>query len=309
MKISNKYLHLIIMIAVAAIMVCGLSLTAFASDSDPNMTYLNTADLRTSFNMPDITDTTTYTFKATTANSQWMATTFDTATAAESVNWTSSNTNLAECLSVSSEAAPNGGYYSKAVFKIKNSGGSGSCTVKASRGSAYVNFSVVIENPYHTDIASSVTVQIFDLSGTNPLFTVAKVLNNVTLPVSGDILYPYTDRAQTFSTPVYALANLISPTATYDTTKSYAEYIRSFTLGPWGIYVNKITTDYKDANNNIIEDDLEASGYTGWNYRVMRNGVVVPDSKVMGAADFKLQGGDFVYWVFGTEAQVNAFFG
>ena len=308
MKISNKYLHLAIMVVVAAIMACGLSITAFASDSDPYMTYLNASDLRTSYNVSDITPSTTLTLRATTANSSWGATVFTTAGAADDVTWTSSNTNLVELSSHGHEDAPNGGYYSNATFEVKGNNGTGSCTIEARRGTnAYVNFTVVIENSYYSDLADNVQVQIVDVSETNPRFKVIKTLDTVTLPTSGDTLYPYTDRAQTFSTPAYALANLVSSTATYDPTKSYAEYIRSFTLGPWGIYVNKITTDYKDANNNIIEGYLEASGYSGWNYRVKRNGVVLPDSKVIGAADFKLQDGDIVYWLFGTEAQADEY--
>ena len=320
MKINSRYLHFLVVTIITVIIACGCCITSFAANTDPNLTYVNQSDLRSSFDAASITPTTEKTLTATTATSGWVTTTFDTCAAAKSVDWTSSNTDIAEGIDedhdgrtdVTAVPAPGGGYYSQASFKIKsNNGASGSCTIVAERGSGYVNFTIVVENSYYSDLAHNVSVDVFDATGDYPDFIATTILSTVALPGSSDPLYPYSDRAMSFSTPAYALANMKKSSGSYDPDTGYIDYITNFTLYSWGVYFDSISTDILDPNTQTTTPETVTTDYylTGWNYRVLRNGILVEDSKVIAPADFKLQDGDAVYWVYGTQADVDDIFG
>ena len=210
-------------IVLALVMVFAMTATAFAADSDPNLTFANDAQARTEYQLSDITSTTKLHLQAAPASTRWSATTFDTESADQAVSW----------------------------------------------------------------------------SSTNPF-------------------YSATYKADTYSTPAYALAAIKNPNGQYNIDEYAADYVTNFTIFASNTqtipttYINTITTDVLNGDTNVVENKTYApiyseAGYYGWYYRVVRDGSVVEESKVIGAADFKLNTNDTVYWLFGTETEVDNF--
>ena len=307
-------------IVLALVMVFAMTTTAFAADSDPNLTFANDTQARTEYQLSDITDTTALHLQAAPASAAWSATTFDTENAAKAVSWSSTNSSMAVVTSVDAVAASTGGYYSQATISIKSSAGAGACSIKAAKGSAYVNFTIVIEDAAQatTNTASNVSVYINDARG-DTMLNVAKTGVTATLPTATtNPFYSATYKADTYSTPAYALAVIKNPNGTYNYDEFAADYVTDFTIFASSTptipttYVNTITTDVLDVDTYEVENKTYApiyseAGYYGWYYRVVRDGSVVEESKVIGAADFKLNSNDTVYWLYGTEAQVDDF--
>ena len=307
-------------IVIALVMVFAMTATAFATDSDPNLTFVNNAQARTEYQISDITSDTKLYLQATPASASWSATTFDTESAAEGVVWTSTNENMAKVDSIDAVAASVGGYYSQATISIKSTAGAGACSIKAAKGSAYVNFTIVIEDADSAteNTASNVSIYINDARGTT-LLNVAKTGVTATLPTeSTNPFYSATYKADTYSTPAYALAAIKNPSGTYNMEEYCADYVTDFTIYASSTptipttYIDTITTDVLNAETYVVENKTYSpiyseAGYYGWYYRVVRNGSVVEESKVIGAADFKLNSNDTVYWLYGTEAQVDDF--
>ena len=309
-------------IVLALVMVFAMTATALAADSDPNLTFVNDAQARTEYQLSDITSTTKLQLQATPASTRWSATTFDTKSAAQEVSWSSTNSDMAVIDSVDAVAASTGGYYSQATISIKSSAGAGACSIKAAKGSAYVNFTIVIEDTAQatTNTASNVSVYINDARATNStLLNVAKTGVTASLPTeSTNPFYSATYKADTYSTPAYALAAIKNPNGQYNVDEFAADYVTNFTIFASNkptiptTYINTITTDVMNGDTNVVENKTYApiyseAGYYGWYYRVVRNGSVVEESKVIGAADFKLNTNDTVYWLFGTETEVDNF--
>lgn len=302
-KKNSKVLALLLALA----MVFVMSVPAFATDTDPNMTMVNFAQARTSFQKNSIDDNTEVLLKATSADAGYNMTSFDTENAAKGVAWTSSDSQMATVKSVTAIPAPNGGYYSQAAVQVKNLS-SGSCTVEARKGNAYVNFTIVVEDNNNVSVASGITIRVH-----NTVNGDLDVIENeivASLPTSGEILSK-TDRATTFSTPLYALYKIVKPANSYDPNLESFNYITDIELGSWGTYVDTIKGDVLENGtvvNRTYSPYTSASyEYYGWNYRVVRNGEVVASSKVIGAADFKLMDNDEVYWVFGTPESTDSY--
>lgn len=307
-------------IVLALVMVFAMTATALAADSDPNLTFVNDAQARTEYQLSDITSTTKLQLQATPASTRWSATTFDTKSAAQEVSWSSTNSDMAVIDSVDAVAASTGGYYSQATISIKSSAGAGACSIKAAKGSAYVNFTIVIEDTAQatTNTASNVSVYINDARG-DTLLNVAKTGVTASLPTeSTNPFYSASYKADTYSTPAYALSAIKNPNGQYNVDEYAADYVTNFTIFASNTptipttYINTITTDVLNGDTNVVENKTYApisseAGYYGWYYRVVRDGSVVEESKVIGAADFKLNTNDTVYWLFGTETEVDNF--
>lgn len=317
----KKNLKKILSIVMILTMVFAMTATAFAADTDPNLTFLEYAQARTEYQLSCITSDTTLKLKAVPANYSWSATSFDTEAAAEAVVWTSTNNNMASVTSVDAVALDNGGYYSEATIAVKSTAGAGACSIKAAKGSAYVNFTIVIEDPQNAanNTASNVNVYIND-ARYETMLSVAKTGVTATLPTAAtNPFYSATFKADTYSTPAYALAAIKNPNGVYDEENWTADYVTNFTISASNqstfptTYVDTITTDVMNAETyeveNVTFDPYTAANYDyyGWHYRVLRNGSVLEESKVIGAADFKLNTNDTVYWLFGTESQVDDF--
>lgn len=317
----RKNLKKVLSIVMILTMVFAMSSVAFAADTDPNLTFLENAQARTEYQLSSITSDTTLKLKAVPADYYWSATSFDTEAVAEAVVWTSTNDNMASVTSVDAVALDNGGYYSEATIAIKSTAGAGACSIKAAKGSAYVNFTIVIEDSQNAanNTASNISVYIND-ARYETMLSVAKTGVTATLPTAAtNPFYSATFKADTYSTPAYALAAIKNPNGVYDEENWTADYVTNFTIFASTqtslptTYVDTITTDVMNAETfeveNVTFDPYYTANYDyyGWHYRVLRNGSVLEESKVIGAADFKLNTNDTVYWLFGTESQVDDF--
>ena len=303
-------------IVLALVMVFAMTATAFATDLDPNLTMVDFSQARTSYQQSGLQSAQTLVLKATTANTGWSATEFSTEAAAKAVSWTSSNNAMATIIDterdIEAVSAPNGGYYSQAKVTIPANAPVGSCTIKAQKDNAYVNFTVVIEgDAANPSVASNVNVYVIDIRTGSSSTGIESYKFGLTasMPANNSIYSGYTDRATSFSTPAYALEAMVKPSGSYNSDEGYVDYITGISLYSYGVYIYTITSDVFDAANGVLYTNRTATGegYYGWNYRVVRNGQLKEDSKYIGAADYQLESDDEVYWLYGTEAMADAY--
>ena len=272
----NPFKKLVSLVLVMT-MVMAMGITSFAATSDPNMT----SSEWTVYVAPGETTT----LHVSPASSYYSATGFSSATDAEAVNWTTTNSDIAVIKSTSSETSDGGLIYATAVVEVPETATVGSCSVKAVNPAteAYINITVIVKSDA-TQSVSDVNVYIPDLGGD---YSVASVSYS-------------TER---FATPMDAFKALKADTSndfSYEGTNSY---------------VSKISAN--DAELEEYTDYDAATGtyaYYGWNYRVYRlnatgtDSDLVEDSAVIGAGAFTLQDNDTVVWLWGTEEMANDFF-
>lgn len=109
-----------------------------------------------------------------------------------------------------------------------------------------------------------------------------------------------TTAAQTYSTPLGALVELIKPTGV--TAADYDSHIQGMTVKSDGTYLDGVNGYYFDGT--VKTSDRHADGWEGWVYRVYRGtGSVknmVPESAYVGSSGLSLQDSDVVMWRYGN---------
>ncbi|WP_312095482.1 hypothetical protein [Aminipila sp.] len=270
----KKFLNSKIMtLALATALVFGMSTTAFASDSDPNMTdYMG--QFTTVVNAGDIgSGGYDVELMAGPANSSWIYTGFSTEAAAENVDWSVVDGSIAGVAVDSSMAleVDTNEYVSYAVVHIDSGVTSGSASILATNNAngASVNFTVLVNPSNAQTTPASATFEIYAPGATTPSTTGTTNVN------AGDYISNTNFVTVMDGMPAMVAANIID---------NYA--------APYG-YVSKITV-----NNTPYEPAYPA----GWQYRVYRETAtagtykVVGISAVLGADDIQLQSGDIVQW-------------
>lgn len=110
-----------------------------------------------------------------------------------------------------------------------------------------------------------------------------------------------TTAAQTYSTPLGALVELIKPTGV--TAADYGSYIQGMTVKSDGTYLDGVNGYYL-IRGIVKTSDRHAAGWDGWGYRVYRGtGTVknvVPESAFIGSSGLPLESGDVVMWRYGN---------
>lgn len=273
----KKFLNSKIMtLVLVVVMVFAMSATAFASDSDPNMTSQDGVFtyVATEGNAED------FYAMAGPANSYWAFTGFDTQVGADNVTWSvlagsTSGVSVSSTEAVELEA---GKYVSMAVISVDSTApaGTASVEVKNNATNAKVNYTVVVNPTSAASAATGVNFEIYAPGAQTPTATGVG-----TVAVSDY----YSDR--NFPTALDSVASMFSNGVINNYKASYG-------------YVSSITVNGQEYAANYTTNE-------GWQYRVYRNNQIVSTSEVLGADDFALQSGDKVVWKYGAYNQSDLF--
>lgn len=284
-------------IVLALVMVFAMTATAFASHTSNYLMatsesmYHNYANINSNSGTGVVTyslrgDTTNtaitgFTLKATPPSATESPIGFNSQSEAQSVTWTSSNTNIATVpthgTAVASVSGTEGTYDSQ-VFVTLVGTSRGSCTIQATQGGRSVNFTIVLEIPNGTETVSSVRVIAEDYEN-NEVWEDSTV--TVTQPTSASKFYDKPNAAWSLATAGRALEALTS----------------NITVGVDGAYILSV---------NGVEA-YYTSEYHYWSYCVIRQDAsgtyyIVDESNVIGAPDFRVQTGDIVFFAFAAES-------
>ncbi|QIB68996.1 hypothetical protein Ami103574_06510 [Aminipila butyrica] len=274
--------------ALSAALVMGMSATAFASDSDPNMTDY-TGQLTYVVDAADVTaGGAAVELMAGPANSYWAYTGFSTEAAAAAVEWdvVSGSTAGIDIDSTMALEVDTNEYVSYAYVTIDSNVTSGVASIVATNpaNNAFVNFTVLV-NP--TTLVSAeaedVNFEVYAPAATTPTAS-------GTIDVAANGYYSN----RNFVTALDGTPAMLSNSIIQNYSIQY-NAVDSMTLGTnkYGQY----TVDNGDGTYT----------YYGWQYRVYRGGNVVGISEVLGADDFALQSGDTVVWKFGSYDDAGLF--
>lgn len=285
-------------IVLALAMVFAMTATAFASHTSNYLMatsesmYHNYANINSNSGTGVVTyslrgDTTNtaitgFTLKATPPSAAGSPIGFNSQSEAQSVTWTSSNTNIATVpahgTAVASVSGTEGTYDSQ-VFVTLVGTSRGSCTIQATQGGRSVNFTIVLEVPNGTESVSGVRVIAEDYEN----FEVWEdSIVTVTQPTNTSAFYQKPNAAWSFASAGRAIETLTS----------------NITVGVDGAYIQSI---------NGVETKYTTE-YFFWSYCVIRQNAsgtyyIVNESNVIGAPDFRVQTGDIVFFAFAPESQ------
>lgn len=161
--------------------------------------------------------------------------------------------------------------------------------------SAYVDMTVYVEADAATDVADAEKVKVIVHNASTRGVGMNESRENLTVkPAEDSANNPFkgsAGAAQTYPTAADALYSLMDAGAV------------SFTQS--GGYVSEIT----DSKGNKLEPYTSPDWtYYGWNYCIIRNKEIVPETEVMSASVVPVQEGDTVCWAYGTTDEASAYF-
>lgn len=156
------------------------------------------------------------------------------------------------------------------------------------------DFVVVVEGNTARS-ASNISVEIYDMMSSEigdakSGYTVSAAQSN-----SGNLFYNDANAAQSYATPANVMDNLLADSTVVAVDAGYG-YVNSITVPG---YTDPLAGGYNTATKE----------YFGWWYGVINSdGAYDANSKVISAAAYDLHNGDTVVWIYGYEADADAYF-
>lgn len=162
----------------------------------------------------------------------------------------------------------------------------------------YVDFTILIDATTASD-ADNVTVDIFNIDETffgSGTITV-KSVSDVNNALFANSTYSFLN----FPTAANVFDQLVLDTTNTNVVSAATDWQVS--------YVNSVTMINNDNTQTpYINQNLGDGAAIGWQYGVIRNGDLVPESRTMPASAFILEDYDYVMWVYGYKSDVDDFF-
>lgn len=306
----KKTMKRILTLILALVVVMGLSAVAFAASSDPYLANLGDVVRRvTPGSSVNFSTTAAKYTSAGQGNSYLTITGFDSAAdASAKVSWTiaegssrvfSVTPGTAE-ISVGEDTM----YASTVNVTLANSASPGIVRVRATRTDAptpiptdcFLDFAILVDatTPYE---AENVTVTIRDLDhnidggGTLTVKSVSQIANS------------------SFTNSIYSFQNLPTAANVFDQLKANPTYTRVSSVAVAGSFIEAVTL--LGVNNVPVECAFiyyDSGNYKTWEYGVVRDGDLVPESRTLSATAFELEDGDEVIWVYGYKADIDEYF-
>lgn len=303
--ILNRKFNGIFMVVLALMLVFSFSFGVLASDSDlTNFTAAPGTEWTTVIDAGDPA-----TLQAGPANASWSFTGFSTEAAAANVDWTVNAGNaLIDSIS-QDEVQVSPGVWASQVIVDTKSAGYGVISLRAANTNpgaspyATVDLTVLIEATSNVSPVDDVAVEVFDVHGDSTVYVWADDLT-VDKAANGGAFYNIPQTAQSFPTAATALDTIVDPNGV-GTLYEVPDFVKAITVSPYNGYISGITAfDWLTG----VDEDLDAAGYVGWNYRIVRDGAIVPESEVISAAAIPLEAGDTVHWAYGTFEEAQDYF-
>lgn len=225
---------------------------------------------------------------------------FDSASdAADGVTWTDAyNTDKISSASAGTEKIADDNYASTYTVKVADNATAGPIRVHAQRTGTTTtengcDFVVVVEGDTSRS-ASNVSVEIYDLMED----TIASVTGGYTVVAAqantNNLFYNDANAAQTYATPANVMDNLLANSIVESVGVGYG-------------YVNSITFPGGEAMEGGV--NTATNEYYGWQYGVIgSDGVYDANCKAISASAYDLHDGDTVVWIYGYEADADAYF-
>lgn len=222
----------------------------------------------------------------------------DTDAAAE-VTWTKEyNTSKISSTTAGNAKIAEGNYASTYTVNVAENATAGPIRVHAQRIGTTTkengcDFVVVVEGDTNRS-ASNITVEIYDFMD----YEIADKKSGYTVTAAqadaNNLFYNDVNAAQTYATPANVMDNLLADSTVEAVSVGYG-YVNSVTL-PGG--------SVKEGGINTATNE-----YYGWQYGVISsNGVYDANCKAISASAYDLHDGDTVVWIYGYEADADAYF-
>ena len=282
--------------AMAAVMTVAVQAPAFAATSDPNMTAYLT-DYTTTVSAG--TEETVY-LMAVPADAYYSPTSFDSEADAADVAWSvvpGSTTGVSvDEDSIMGMDMGDGTIAAYAEVNVAADAAPGAASIEAKNPEtgATMNYTVVVNG---TDTAkNNITYRFYN--GDDELLTVSN-MSVAGTDYYGNTSYPSVldGVLKVWQTTQRSDKQLLYPTV----TNNYGTYaVESMTFRQ--VNADGSYTDTPPLTNYTDETTWD---YYGWQYRVYRNGTIVPLSELIGADECALQSGDTVVWKFGQYGVVD----
>ncbi len=225
---------------------------------------------------------------------------FDSASdAADGVTWTNAyNTDKISSTSAGTEKIADGNYASAYTVTVADDATAGPIRVHAQRTGTTTtengcDFVVVVEGDTNRS-ASNVSVEIYDFMDYEIADAKSGYIVTAAQADANNLFYNDENAAQTYATPANVMDNLLADSTVEAVGVGYG-YVNSITL-PGG--------SVKEGGINTATNE-----YYGWQYGVIgSDGVYDANCKAISASAYDLHDGDTVVWIYGYEADADAYF-
>lgn len=290
LRCKSKLLSLTLVAAMMLALFAPLGGLAQAATSDPNLaSYDTTTYPGYQAYTYNVAQSYAYAYlQVVPADVNYTSTYFSSASDADNVNWSiisDGELSSAVIFDQGNVKIATGQYYAYAEVLLTDPTEYGAATVRAVNPvtGAKVDFTFAVDEDTPSYVsASNITVKVYEPNQANP--------NQGTFTTVNAGEYYAISHQHTYPTVFDALS-----VAQHNNVIDFFNTVNYIGLGDFA--------DEIDLNNN----DYPNIGYSGWQYRVYRNSLVVPMSEDMGANAFKLLGGDVILWKYGSYSAPGLF--